>query len=341
MHPFRLLTILLFVAFTPEAFGTHLLGGEIRYIHLSGITYSIEVVTWCDLYAPADRPEIMIDFGDGVVDTIPRTSITDDPVGGICGGLRLNAYTTTHTYSGPGTYIIRHTDQNRNGGIVNIPNSVNHPFSVSARLVIDPVPGANNSVVFNSPSTEHIWNWSTLIHDPLASDADGDSLSFQLVLPEGLNGAPIIDYGFPDQITSPGGFAWCDPTSGVFLWDHPFLIGEYVIAIRCDEWRDGVLVGQVTRDMTICVSTLPTAIPGGSTSTEDMRILRVNDEWMLENNTQGMLIGELMDARGALVQRVNFASGQTIVPLTDQASGLILLRATDSEGHQRTFKLTP
>lgn len=337
----RSLCALLFAVSISPTFGTHLIGGEIRYGHISVTTFSVEVVTWCDLSSPADRPEIMVDFGDGVIDTVPRTAIVDDPLGGAsCGAIRFNTYATTHTYPGFGTYVIRHTDNNRNGGIINIPNSVAQPFSISALLVIGPASGANNSVQFNAPLTESTWNWSTLIHDPQASDADGDSLSFQLVTPQGLNGSPIVGYVFADQLTSPGGFAWCDPTTGAFLWDHPYILGEYVIAIRCDEWRDGVLVGQVTRDMTICVSTVPTSTPDAPPAPEDVHVLRVNEDWVLENKTEGTLRGELINANGAVVHTLNLASGRTVIPLSYTKS-LVLLNTTDAEGIQRTFKLAP
>ncbi|HMC96521.1 MAG TPA: hypothetical protein VKG92_02625 [Flavobacteriales bacterium] len=83
----RTLAALVFTLLMTHAFATHLLGGEIRYSHVNGYTYSIEVMTWCDLASPADRPEIEVDFGDGMLDTVPRTTILDDPIGNSCGGL--------------------------------------------------------------------------------------------------------------------------------------------------------------------------------------------------------------------------------------------------------------
>lgn len=38
---------------------------------------------------------------------------------------------TTHTYRGPGVYILSMDDQNRNGGVINVPNSIAQSFSVS------------------------------------------------------------------------------------------------------------------------------------------------------------------------------------------------------------------
>jgi len=210
---------------------------------------------------------------------------------------------------------------------------------VSALLVINPAAGANNSVQFDMPPVVSDWNWSTLVHQPQASDADGDSLAFQLVLPQGLNGDPIVGYEPPELYTSPGGFAWCDPANGNFLWDHPTLIGTYTIAIRCDEWRNGVQVGQVTRDMTLCVANLPTAVPDGSTPTELVTVLNSSNGWVVENNTARVVYGELIDARGALVRAINLAPGRTIIASEEFFHGVTMLVASDGEGRQRAFKL--
>ncbi|MEO8590656.1 MAG: hypothetical protein ABI432_14875 [Flavobacteriales bacterium] len=339
MFAHRSLALLFLASLFTNAFATHVVAGEIRYSHLSITTYTVEVLIWSDLNSPADRPDILVDFGDGVLDTIPRTSMIDDPIGVPCYPLRRNSYSTTHTYPGFGTYIIRHTDANRNGGIINVPNSDEQAFSVSAMLIISPSMAGNNSVQFTTPAPTNEWNWSTLIHDLQATDADGDSLTFQLVTPEGLNGLPIDGYQSLENYTPVDGYVWCNPTNGALFWDHPTLLGEYAVAIRCEEWRGSELIGQATRDMIICVADLPTSVPTGYAAAEDMRVVQATDHWIFENDTPDILRGELIDARGSILRTFNLASGRTIVPSIDLMERLTLLRATTAEGHQRTFKL--
>lgn len=315
---------------------THLRAGELRYEHMEGLTYRVQGILYLDPNSPADRPEIVI-YIDGVADTVPRTEIIDFPSATSCGAIRRCVYETQHSFPGPGLYTIDMVDSNRNSGIVNVPNSVSQSFCVKAIIVIG-ANGPNNSVRFAAPALFSDMEWSTLVHDPIAEEDDGDSLSFDLVTPHGLGCIPIAGYALPYS-PSPG-WAWLDPTSGVYAWYMPNLIGEYTIAIRASEWRNNAMIGQVTRDMAFCVSALPTAVPTGSAATEDVHLLRVNDEWMLENNTPGVLIGELIDARGAMIRTLNLTSGRTLVPLSDQKS-LVLLRTTDTAGRKRTFKLTP
>ena len=48
-------------------------------------------------------------------------------------------------------------------------------------------------------------------------------------------------------------FLFLDPVSGTFCWDAPALAGEYNIAIQVTEWRNGVKIGSVVRDIQITV----------------------------------------------------------------------------------------
>ena len=170
---------------SPIARASHFLGAEIRYFPLGGLAYSIKVDLFTDPNSSADRPEIPVDFGSGVWDTIPRVLIQDFP-GGSCGPIRRNVYESTFTYPGPGTYHIRTRNQNRSEGIINIPNSGEQGSCVDALLVINPLLGANTSIQFNTWQTVTTWNWSTLVHDPAAFDQEGDSMSFELVSPRNL-----------------------------------------------------------------------------------------------------------------------------------------------------------
>jgi hypothetical protein len=157
-------------------------------------------------------------------------------------------------------------DPNRRDGITNIPNSVNVPFSVTATLTID-VSGPNSSPRFNASQTDQAYTWSTLVHDPQAFDPDGDSLSFELMpcLGSDMGGDgtpdPIAGYLMPEEIgSSTSDYSWVDPSTGVFLWDQPNMLGSFQIAIKCTQWRNGMAIGDVTRDMSLCVWQLPTGI---------------------------------------------------------------------------------
>ncbi|HMC98120.1 MAG TPA: hypothetical protein VKG92_10720, partial [Flavobacteriales bacterium] len=117
MSSFRSLLLLLALVLTIPAWATHNRAGEIIICQLSQFTYQVMIITHTKLSAPADRPELPLDWGDGQLDTIGRTSIIDDP----SRDLRRNEYVATHQYTGPGVFTLQFDDQNRNGGVINVP----------------------------------------------------------------------------------------------------------------------------------------------------------------------------------------------------------------------------
>lgn len=247
MALFRSALLLFALVLSIPAWATHNRAGEIIICHLGGFTYQVTIITHTKLSAPADRPELPLDWGDGDVDTIARTSIIDDPDR----DLRRNEYVATHQYTGPGIFTLQFDDQNRNSGVINVPNSILQSFCVKTQLIISPVTGHNCSARFLNPPIQDACINQPWIHNPAAYDPDGDSLSFEPAVCLGLNCEPILGYTFPGPNYN------IDPITGTITWNAPSLIGEYNIAFIVREWRreNGVLfeVGWVTRDMQITV----------------------------------------------------------------------------------------
>ncbi|MCB0793404.1 MAG: hypothetical protein KDB88_01595, partial [Flavobacteriales bacterium] len=228
---------------------THNNGGEILYEHLSGTSYLIRIRTYTDVSSPADRPYLTLLDGD----TVPRTSIQFYP-GNECGEIQRNEYTIERTFPGPGTYLLEVEDPNRSSALMNISNADQEALFLQAVLVIDPMLGPNTSAVFTSTPLDVSWQWGVLHHDLAAWDADGDSLSYELVPSVGTGGQLIVGYLYPHEIVpGPNNWSWVD-ADGVFHWDRPQVAGRYNISIRCSEWRNGMLIGQTTRDMDLCAA---------------------------------------------------------------------------------------
>ncbi|MFN4122610.1 MAG: gliding motility-associated C-terminal domain-containing protein [Flavobacteriales bacterium] len=229
---------------------THNRAGEITYRHISGFTFEATITTYTKQDSPADRPEVIISWGDGTLDTIPRIN------GGgfgeeVAPNIKKNVYRGIHTYPGPSVYTISFEDPNRNGGVVNIPNSINVPFFVSTQLILNPFLGINNSVQLLNPPIDNACAGQVFIHNAGAFDPDGDSLSYRLVDCRGEGGLPIPGFGIPQATNS---FS-INPITGDLVWDTPPLngVGEYNVAFAIDEWRNGQLIGSVVRDMQINV----------------------------------------------------------------------------------------
>lgn len=242
------LLLLLFVCSFFVVRATHQRAGEITYKWITELKYEFTIVTYTYTPSPADRPELTIRWGDGTLSVVPRTQKLNFP-----NNISRNVYAgAVHIFPGNGTYTITLEDPNRNYGVLNIPNSVNVPFFIQTQLVIDPFLGPNNSVALLSPPMDNGCVNNIYLHNPVAYDAEGDSLSYKLVPCRGLFGASIPGYLYPNQIM-PGDVSTfeIDPVTGTITWDKPLMQGEYNIAFLIEEWRKGVKIGYVTRDMQI------------------------------------------------------------------------------------------
>jgi gliding motility-associated-like protein len=226
---------------------THQRAAEITYRHVSGLTYEITLIsyTFTPSQANAYRDFLTILWGDGTSSEIPRVDITYLP-----DSITYNKYIGQHTFPGPSTFTISCEDPNRNGGIINIPNSVNTPLYIYSVLTINPfLSPPNNSPVLLIPPVDNGCVHQPFYHNPGAYDSDGDSLSYKLVPCRGIQGQVIPGYSYPAATNT----LTLDPVSGDLFWDSPKQQGEFNIAILIEEWRSGRKIGAILRDMQIIV----------------------------------------------------------------------------------------
>ncbi|MFH0893104.1 MAG: gliding motility-associated C-terminal domain-containing protein [Bacteroidota bacterium] len=238
--------VLVFLLQAIAAFATHNRAGEITYEWLGGYTYRIKIITYTYTPSLADRPELPISWGDNTYDTIPRIEeyvYPNNP------DIKRNKYEGVHTYPGASSYTISLEDPNRNAGIMNIPNSVNIPFYIETTLVINPFLGGNNSPQLLYPPIDNACVGKIFLHNPAAYDIDGDSLAYQLTVCRGESGLNIPGFTQPPSVNS---FS-LDPLTGTLTWDYPPVQGEYNVAFFIIEYRHGIEIGRITRDMQITV----------------------------------------------------------------------------------------
>ncbi|MBK8341462.1 MAG: hypothetical protein IPK99_16455 [Flavobacteriales bacterium] len=335
-------TIVLVCAWV-DANASHLSGGDIRYTHLGGNTYRIEVLLYTKSTGVDPQMEIPIALGDGGLDTLPLVeTIPLPPNDSTCADQQVSLYSANHTYPGPGDYTITANVINRNGGILNVPNSLGQSICLKARLVIDPQLGPNTSARFQAPQNAVGYVWSTLIHNPLPSDSDGDSLSMDLIVPDGLSCDPLPGYITPAEVPSPDPmWNYLDPQTGRFQWYHPQLTGQYVIAIRAREWRNGTLIGEVTRDMSLCISSL-FAVTGvyEPHAPELFAVNRSSEAGVFRILSASPMTLLVSDALGRAVQEKRLAQGEQLLDLRGHAAGSYLLVAISASGGSRTQRVT-
>ena len=249
-----LLVILLVFAFAFPAWATHQRAAEITYKWIGGNAY--EFTLTCYTYTPSQagvqRDSLYVSYGDGSGAYIPRVvyQLLGD-------NYTLNVYKAQHDFSSAGTYKISMEDANRNYGVVNVPNSVMVPMFIETELVINPFLGFNNSVQLLNAPVDKGCVGKLYLHNPSAYDPDGDSLSYSLVPCRGMYGEVIPGYDYPQASNA----FEIDPITGELSWENPVLQGEYNVAFMVEEWRNGVKIGSVVRDMQILISACDNDLP--------------------------------------------------------------------------------
>ncbi len=246
---------------------THQRAGEITFRYISGLTYEITIVTYSFSLSPADRFSLPIKWGDNTGSVLLRNNGPTNQNGEFMGemvgtNIKKNLYSGIHTFPGASTYKITLEDPNRNYGIQNIPNSVEVPLFIETELIISPFVGPDSSPELLLPPIDLGCVGQPFMHNPGAYDPDGDSLSFRLVTCRGAGGDNIPGFQLPNQVgTNIGSAFTMNPLTGEILWDSPQMQGEYNIAFLIEEWRNGLKIGYITRDMQITIVTCNNQAP--------------------------------------------------------------------------------
>ncbi|MCS6818797.1 MAG: hypothetical protein NZ522_02525, partial [Chitinophagales bacterium] len=166
-------------------------------------------------------------------------------------------------------WLFRTTDCCRNGSINNIPNPGSADLSIEAFVNQnnDPLTGqpyCNNSVRFTQLPVPFVCANNLTNYNHGAVDADGDSLVYRLINPLGANYQPInFSTGYsvsqPIRTSPPNTFQFSTSTGQMTF--TPGFVEVAVLAVRVEEYRNGVLVGSTIRDIQVNVLSCTVSIP--------------------------------------------------------------------------------
>lgn len=270
---------------------THIVGGEMTYECLGNDQYRITLTVFRDCFngePPFDDPASVGAFdinGNLMFELLlPFTgSDTLEPVlSGNCFVVPPNVCVEQTQYKGiinlppiPGGYFLSYQRCCRNFTILNIVEPLATGATYGIAITETTLATCNNSAVFNEWPPIYICVNEPISFDQSATDPDGDSLVYHLCTP--LQGA---DQNFPQpQPPNPppyeevvwnspydlgnmlGGMPLAiDPVTGL-LTGIPNTIGQFVVGICVDEYRDGELISTTTRDFQFNVGLcgIPTA----------------------------------------------------------------------------------
>lgn len=286
MSQHRYLMLFLFFLACPAALrATHIVGGEINYTCLGGNEYEINLVIFRDCFfgnplAWFDDPASIgiFDQNNQLVEQLLLPLMNNDTLNpvltGECFVVPPNVCVHTTTYSAivvlppiPGGYQLAYQRCCRNETIVNIVDPLSTGATYSVTISEAALAACNSSPKFKDWPPIYICVNEPIVFDQSAIDQDGDSIVYRLCTP--LTGATPLNprpqppnnppyaevvwvdppYNLANMLNgSPGGaLLQINPQTGL-LTGLPNTIGQFVVGICADEYRDGELIATSRRD---------------------------------------------------------------------------------------------
>ena len=286
--------LLLLILLLPlRAMASHIVGGEVTYKYVGSgggaNNYEIHLVIYedCKNGSPdaidADNPAFLaaydagtlqmrgldtnINFTESLLVPVNFSNSCVSNIPSVC----LLRKTFIKTFALPvnaNGYIISYQRCCRNGAIVNIVDPSSQGATYFCQIPKQTVALFNNSAVFKNYPPQIICLHNPLNYDHSATDADGDSLSYEFgncnIGADGTDVKPIpgpppydsVTWIFPFSPHHPFSGSpqiQIDPVTGI-ITGTPNLLGRFLVAVLCHEWRDGKLINTMKREFQFVVT---------------------------------------------------------------------------------------
>ncbi len=244
----RYMLLLAFCCLSTSIFASHLMGGQITVSQIGTNSYVATLTLYRDstgISAPTMGAIVIKNLTTGVNTTRNLPNISGIP---FSTGVEEYVYQDTLSFSAFGAYNISYSLCCRNDAILNIVNSASQSFYINTILEIDSIVVNSTPVFLNPPVTVAQKNM-LYQYNPLPFDSDGDSLAWSMVTPLGSAGVTL---GYSAPYANPGDDMVINQNTGEITWT-PNTLGNFVASFLIEEFRAGVKIGEIRRDMQIIV----------------------------------------------------------------------------------------
>jgi hypothetical protein len=263
----KIFTLCLGIAFALSSYATHLMGGQISATYLSsdnsGSHYFVELDVYRDTLGVSmsldQYVEIYeLDITTGTYNLISIDSISLGASGAVATmssvyGVEIYHFADSITFPANGYYMIKWTDCCRNGAIINMSSPLTEGMEFLTYVNVDSA-NPNSSPTYLAPPVIYLPTNTVWQYNPLPFDIDGDSLIWNLSVPLS-NNSVVTGYQYlSDTVlySNTTGIFSMDAVTGEITWD-PKMVGNFVVSFAIEEYRNGVLVGAMSRDMQFVV----------------------------------------------------------------------------------------
>lgn len=232
------------------------------------------------------------------------------------------------------SYTIEWWGQNRNGGITS--GAANEGLGSFLTTINTGLGGCNSSPQFNNPPVPYLCQGQPFTFNQGAVDPDGDSLSYSLGLCYTDGNVPIT-YNPGYSSNAPLGTSWTvavnSATGDVSFIPNPGNIEVGVMCVYVQEWRNGVLINTIVRDMQINVIACP-----NNSQPQANNITNIQNGVGQGNSTTGIFVGTCINNSLCFnIPLVDANVGDTITAWWDQSIVGATFALTGNPGIQDTL----
>lgn len=248
--------ILFYLLLNTDVNASHLMGGELTAQHISGNDYFVELTLYRDAsgntaqVSPTRKIYAYDNITNTLIDSIVTTYTTPSGLPLMFYPYNVEAYFFKDTITLPsaGEYRFETKSCCRNGAIQNLANPLSLSMQLETILTVPPS-GVNSTPKFLVPASVWLNINTPWTYNPLPFDVDGDSLYWSI-------DTPLTDHGVYATYSAPPSNSSLPfnihPQTGVISW-NPNTLGNFQASILVDEFRNGVKIGQIRRDMQFIV----------------------------------------------------------------------------------------
>ena len=331
-----LLGLLISITVFTSINASHMIGGEITYVCLGGDQYEVTLTQYQDCSSgffpstytlfyessctgTSSKDLTVVDLSPGLPNfngTYDTTSICSNYVSTCNGGtypgvsiFKFVAVVTLQPCSDWELYIYN-TARNPAYAFVGLTVQLNYtPGTFAFLATLNNANGCNTSpAFFSSPETFICQDLETFMNYG-ATDPDGDSLAFELVNPL-LSYPPatsvaynsIYNANYPITTASGNNFS-IDPETGEMYVKPaltPGIFEQSVMAVKVSEYRNGILIGSLNRDVQII--TVQGCDP---LNAQSFGVVEVGSETIINGDTIRVHAGDTLDFSVLVVDPVN------------------------------------
>jgi len=280
-----LLAILFLSGISFGANATHLVGGQITYTFTSGSTYHIKLSVYRDCEGISLGSSKTIDVtnattGGGVtsfivnvVNVIERTTLCPGQQSTCTNPNSIIEGVEEHIFEGDVTlptavegYTLSWSENARANGVTNLVNPGSQSMYFTTFLQHNPSL-QNNSPIFLNPSLPNFCIGQPATLSLNATDADGDQIVYSLVNSRQLAG---VDVNYQAGLSGTTPIVASTPVSlnsisGAITFTPSVAGQRAVFAIRAEEFRGGIKIGEIYRDFEVrtssCTNNTPVIAP--------------------------------------------------------------------------------